>query len=447
MLATLGQLQGGGLPAATYLLGQLLEAMRLENVRARRDANLASLVRSTARAAATFAVGLAPGEAPFVTATPEAGVAVLRGRGAALEAAPFAGVHYAARYEDVHFSYALSDRPASELTAAVLHMNLAPWADGFEMISDGGVGVWMRAAASGAPAPCAPGAACVSVRQKVLIRGASRAKLEMVAAGDGVRCLMLDDDSDRPASVGTPTAPAAPSYSAARCHLANISVPLGAASVLDGLEAWDTTGDVTCTCTAYGFVAVPPPSPPSLLLPLPISLLYTPLWAWRATCSPPPSLLLPLPISLLYTPLWAWRATCSPPPLPTVAPTCVPTVHSLPPSLAGRVAAPRASHDRPFPHALRRPDRARRRARLRGGRRAGRGRRGRARAARRVCVPVRCARVPHGLVPCARGVPVRDGRRRAPLLVCPCHPPPPGTIWTRRVPHPVLIGHAASLTP
>ena len=122
MLATLGQLQGGGLPAATYLLGQLLEAMRLENVRARRDANLASLVRSTARAAATFAVGLAPGEAPFVTATPEAGVAVLRGRGAALEAAPFAGVHYAARYEDVHFSYALSDRPASELTAAVLHM-------------------------------------------------------------------------------------------------------------------------------------------------------------------------------------------------------------------------------------------------------------------------------------------------------------------------------------
>ena len=25
--------------------------------------------------------------------------------------------------------------------------------------------------------------------------------------------------------------------------------------------------------------------------------------------------------------------------------------------------------------------------------------------------------------------------------------PPPGTKWTRRVPHPVLIGHAASLTP
>jgi hypothetical protein len=35
MLATLGQLQGGGLPTATYLLGQLLETMRLENVRAR----------------------------------------------------------------------------------------------------------------------------------------------------------------------------------------------------------------------------------------------------------------------------------------------------------------------------------------------------------------------------------------------------------------------------
>jgi hypothetical protein len=34
--------------------------------------------------------------------------------------------------------------------------------------------------------------------------------------------------------------------------------------------------------------------PPSLLLPLPMSLLYTP--------SLPPSLLLPLPMSLLYTP-------------------------------------------------------------------------------------------------------------------------------------------------
>ena len=32
------------------------------------------------------------------------------------------------------------------------------------------------------------------------------------------------------------------------------------------------------------------------------------------------------------------------------------------------------------------------------------------------------------------------GRRR-------CRPPPPRTKWTRRVPHPVLIGHAASLTP
>ena len=30
-----------------------------------------------------------------------------------------------------------------------------------------------------------------------------------------------------------------------------------------------------------------------------------------------------------------------------------------------------------------------------------------------------------------------------------CVPPPPspGTKWTRRVPHPVLIGHAASLAP
>jgi hypothetical protein len=28
-----------------------------------------------------------------------------------------------------------------------------------------------------------------------------------------------------------------------------------------------------------------------------------------------------------------------------------------------------------------------------------------------------------------------------------CPPPPPRTKWTRRVPHPVLIGHVASLTP
>jgi len=33
------------------------------------------------------------------------------------------------------------------------------------------------------------------------------------------------------------------------------------------------------------------------------------------------------------------------------------------------------------------------------------------------------------------------------LKVCPPLPPPPlRTKWTRRVPHPVLIGHAASLT-
>ena len=37
-------------------------------------------------------------------------------------------------------------------------------------------------------------------------------------------------------------------------------------------------------------------APPSLLLPLPVSLLYT-----RSLC-PPPSLLLPLPMSLLYPP-------------------------------------------------------------------------------------------------------------------------------------------------
>jgi Ca2+-dependent lipid-binding protein len=33
------------------------------------------------------------------------------------------------------------------------------------------------------------------------------------------------------------------------------------------------------------------------------------------------------------------------------------------------------------------------------------------------------------------------------LLVQVQDPPPPRTKWTRRVPHPVLIGHAASLTP
>ena len=36
-------------------------------------------------------------------------------------------------------------------------------------------------------------------------------------------------------------------------------------------------------------------------------------------------------------------------------------------------------------------------------------------------------------------------RERAPA--CPPAPPPSRTKWTRRVPHPVLIGHAASLTP
>jgi hypothetical protein len=41
-----------------------------------------------------------------------------------------------------------------------------------------------------------------------------------------------------------------------------------------------------------------PPPPPSLLLPLPMSLLYT---------HSPPSLLLPLPMSLLYTPSVAGR--------------------------------------------------------------------------------------------------------------------------------------------
>ena len=60
-------------------------------------------------------------------------------------------------------------------------------------------------------------------------------------------------------------------------------------------------------------VEVPPP-PPSLLLPLPVSLLYTP--SLPPYCCP-----YPCPYCTL------------PPSLPTVAPTRVPTVHSLPPSL------------------------------------------------------------------------------------------------------------------
>ena len=39
----------------------------------------------------------------------------------------------------------------------------------------------------------------------------------------------------------------------------------------------------------------------------------------------------------------------------------------------------------------------------------------------------------------------RDGARDARLLAFAMGSPPPRTKWTRRVPHPVLIGHAASL--
>ena len=42
-----------------------------------------------------------------------------------------------------------------------------------------------------------------------------------------------------------------------------------------------------------------------------------------------------------------------------------------------------------------------------------------------------------------RGVTPRPQRRGAAMR---SPPPPPRTKWTRRVPHPVLIGHAASLT-
>ena len=50
--------------------------------------------------------------------------------------------------------------------------------------------------------------------------------------------------------------------------------------------------------------------------------------------------------------------------------------------------------------------------------------------------PQRPSPVP--LVPASAAA--RHGTRAA-------EPPPPGTKWTRRVPHPVLSGHAASLTP
>ena len=63
---------------------------------------------------------------------------------------------------------------------------------------------------------------------------------------------------------------------------------------------------------------------------------------------------------------------------------------------------------------------------------------------------------------CQARTPTRRGRRGTPCACarghrgalrsskrCPPPPPPPSprTKWTRRVPHPVLIGHAASLTP
>ena len=107
-------------------------------------------------------------------------------------------------------------------------------------------------------------------------------------------------------------------------------------------------------------------------------------------------------------------AVLPPTPLPTVAPTRVPTVHSLPPSLqapdeprATRCAAHRAPGQQ---------------------RRTGRGCRAEG---------------------CARGAVFGDAECAVPVA-CKQHrldPPPPRTKWTRRVPHPVLIGHAASLTP
>ena len=62
-----------------------------------------------------------------------------------------------------------------------------------------------------------------------------------------------------------------------------------------------------------------------------------------------------------------------------------------------------------------------------------------------------CGRMPRAPRARSRRTSTRwcSARRLAPQVPPrpPPPPPPPRTNWTRRVPHPVLIGHAASLTP
>ena len=45
-----------------------------------------------------------------------------------------------------------------------------------------------------------------------------------------------------------------------------------------------------------------------------------------------------------------------------------------------------------------------------------------------------------------RALPLLSALDGVPGVATPPSPPPPRNMWTRRVPHPVLIGHAASLT-
>jgi hypothetical protein len=120
-------------------------------------------------------------------------------------------------------------------------------------------------------------------------------------------------------------------------------------------------------------------------------------------------------------------------PLPTVAPTRVPTVYSLRPG-----AAPQAQRDAEEVNLFvetvqpRRPP---------------------SRAARAQVGPEQIAEV----VARSTGIPVsrltQTEREKVLTLVDRLQqqvdppPPPARTEWTRRVPHPVLIGHAASLTP
>ena len=168
-----------------------------------------------------------------------------------------------------------------------------------------------------------------------------------------------------------------------------------------------------------------------------------------------PSLLLPLPVSLLYTPS-----------LPTVAPTRVPTVHSLPPyccpypcpyctlpSQGERFGPPAPRAESVSEAGVRRqagPPRAgaagaaRSRAVL-----YAQNRRGVAQPPYQSVKRLKRPR-PRATGHAARG---RGGARRRRTALrghrarARAPPPPRRTKWTRRVPHLVLSGHAASLTP